>query len=238
MIYLQSTKDKSRPYHFDTASAMFGAIETGQDYKLISFEEVESGKFDNLIKSNLFVGSTEFMTEVFKRIGLERVGLPMNSVRVPKIMSLGDAFKLFDETKEHIFIKPIKVKQFSFAILDGSNHSHLKDVKLDTNVYVYPVFKKRLVSEWRIYVKGSKMVDSKNYSGDWTISPDYNFVNDIISNYELDLPTSYTLDIGIFEDGENVDIEFNDMWAIGNYGVPNDLYLSMLKERYFDIVKK
>ena len=32
-------------------------------------------------------------------------------------------------------------------------------------------------------------------------------------------------------------VEFNDMWAIGNYGISNDLYVRMLKERYFDIIK-
>ncbi len=236
MIYLQSTSDKTRPYHFDTASAMYGAIETGQDYKLVSIDEVKSGKFDQLIRTNLFVGSVEFMNEVFNRIGLTSVRLPLNSVRPAKLMTLGDAFELFKATGEPIFIKPVAPKQFGFAILDGTIHSHLKDVSLDTQIFVYEVFKKRLVSEWRIYVKGYKMVDSKNYSGDWTISPNYSFVNQIIENTS-ELPSCYVFDVGIFQDGENVDIEFNDMWAIGNYGVPNDLYLSMLKERYFDIIK-
>jgi len=27
------------------------------------------------------------------------------------------------------------------------------------------------------------------------------------------------------------------MWAIGNYGIPNDLYVRILKERYFDIMR-
>jgi hypothetical protein len=81
------------------------------------------------------------------------------------------------------------------------------------------------------------MIDSRNYSGDYTVSPDYNYVNNVIESLKDKFPSSYVFDVGIFEDGENIDIEFNDMWAIGNYGVPNDLYLSMLKERYFDIIK-
>lgn len=48
-----------------------------------------------------------------------------------------------------------------------------------------------------------------------------------------DFPIAYTIDIGILESGENVVIEYNDMWAIGNYGIPNDLYLRLLKDRYF-----
>jgi hypothetical protein len=36
---------------------------------------------------------------------------------------------------------------------------------------------------------------------------------------------------------KNVIIEFNDMYAIGNYGVPNDLYVRMLRTRYFEIIR-
>jgi hypothetical protein len=32
-------------------------------------------------------------------------------------------------------------------------------------------------------------------------------------------------------------VEFNDMYAIGNYGMPNDLYLRLLRERYFEIMR-
>jgi hypothetical protein len=27
------------------------------------------------------------------------------------------------------------------------------------------------------------------------------------------------------------------MWAIGNYGIPNDLYLRLLRDRYFEIIR-
>lgn len=237
MIYLQGTEDKTRPYHFDTACAMYGAIESGLDYRLITIEEVISGKFDRLILGNLFVGSTEFMTAVFARIGLTSVGLPLNSLRPTMITTLGRAFEIFENNQKPIFIKPVKIKQFGYAILDGTINSHLNSVDRESQVYIYPVFEKRLASEWRIYVRRHKMVDSRNYSGDYTISPNYDYVNDVIESLKDKFPSSYVFDVGIFEDGENIDIEFNDMWAIGNYGVPNDLYLSMLKERYFDIIK-
>jgi hypothetical protein len=45
------------------------------------------------------------------------------------------------------------------------------------------------------------------------------------------------MDVGVTEQGRNVIIEFNDMYAIGNYGLPNDLYLRMLRERYFEIMR-
>lgn len=30
-------------------------------------------------------------------------------------------------------------------------------------------------------------------------------------------------------------VEFNDMWAIGNYGMANDLYFALLKDRWTEI---
>lgn len=237
MIYLQSTENKKRPYHFDTASAMYGAIESGIKYKLVTIEEIQSGKFDKLIPIHPFVGSTEFMQEVFKRNGLENVRLPINALRPHTTKTLEEALQLFEQTQIPLFIKPVKIKEFGFAILDGTIHSHLNSVDKKSQVYVYSVFEKKLVSEWRIYVRRHKMVDARNYSGDYTISPNYEYVQEILKSLQNKMPSCYTFDVGIFEDGENVDIEFNDMWAIGNYGVPNDLYISMLKERYFDIMR-
>jgi hypothetical protein len=62
-------------------------------------------------------------------------------------------------------------------------------------------------------------------------------VNSVIKDNLCTFPSSYTIDIGILEDKTNVVVEFNDMWAIGNYGVPNNIYLRMLRTRYFEIIK-
>jgi hypothetical protein len=69
------------------------------------------------------------------------------------------------------------------------------------------------------------MVDSRNYSGDFIVSPNYDYVRKIIEENKKDFPVSYTMDIGILSTGEDVVVEFNDMWAIGNYGIDNELYL-------------
>ena len=69
MIYIQSNKEKTLPHHFDCACALYGALDSAMDYRLTTFEEVAAGKFNALIKNNLFVGSVEFMREVFKNVG-------------------------------------------------------------------------------------------------------------------------------------------------------------------------
>jgi len=236
MIYIQSNIERTLPHHFDVASAMFGAIETGQNYRLTSFEEVQSGKFDLLIKNNLFVGSVEFMKEVFSRIGKENIRVPKNSNREHKVMTLGEAKEI--SKSKSIFIKPFDIKLFTGFILDQMINNSISDISDDTLIMVYDVFSSPIKSEFRCYVHRNNVVDIRNYSGDLFCLPNEEYLNSVIDlNKTFDFPISYTIDIGVLENDENVVIEYNDMWAIGNYGMPNDLYLRLLRDRYFEIVR-
>ena len=234
MVYIQANKEKTLPHHFDCACALYGAMDNAMDYRLVTFEEVESGKFDTLIKTNLFVGSVEFMREVFKRIGKNDVRLPMNSDRPHEVITLKEAHERVGKG-EKIFIKPIEIKLFTGLVLDGFIYSCLADLPQDTKVMAYKPFESKMLSEWRFYVHNKKIVDARNYSGDFLNIPNYLHAYDFIKSNK-DFPCAYTIDIGSLSNDESVIIEFNDMWAIGNYGMPNDLYLNLLKDRYFEIV--
>lgn len=234
MIYIQSDIERKLPHHFDCACGLYGALDHGQDIRLTTFEEVHSGKFDNLIKSNVFIGSVEFMKEVFSRIGKTNIRVPENSNRDFKSMTLGDA-KILSKSKS-IFIKPFDIKLFTGFVLDQMVYSSIADVSEDTMVMVYDVFSSPIKSEWRCYIRRDKVVDIRNYSGDMFTTPSESYLESVISSNSL-FPTAYTIDIGILENGDNVVIEYNDMWAIGNYGIDNYEYFSLLKSRYFEIVK-
>ncbi len=247
MIYIQSNKDRTIPHHFDCACALYGAIDSALDYRLTSFEEVASGKFDLLIKQNLFVGSTEFMREVFSRIGKTDVRVPKNSNREHKIITLGESRAIVAGGKK-IFIKPLTIKLFTGLVLDGCHYSSLDNVPDDTLVMSYEPFDRPIITEWRVYVHNHKIADVKNYSGEFLNVPREDYINQVLScNKREGFPIAYIIDIGklegLVEDDldswqlENVIIEYNDMWAIGNYGIPNDLYLRLLKDRYFEIVR-
>lgn len=235
MIYIQSNSERTLAHHFDCSCALYGAIDNGMDYRLTSFEEVKSGKFDRVIKNNLFVGSTEFMREVFNRVGLNDVKLPENSNRDCEYITLEEAHKRV-ANGDKLFIKPIEIKLFTGLILDGMQHSCLLNLPSQTIVMAYEPFKSKIISEWRLYVHNDKLIDSRNYSGEFIISPDYQYAMKVISNNRGKFPCAYTVDIAVLENNENVVVEFNDMWAIGNYGIPNDLYLRVLKNRYFQIM--
>jgi hypothetical protein len=235
MIYIQSNNDL--PYNSDAACAMYGAMASNIYFKLIDYDELDSGLYDKQIKNNLFVGSVEFMRKVFDRIGIYNVRLPKNSNRESELITLGEAHQRA-ANGEKLFIKSYDIKLFTGLILDGCIYSSLENLSDDTKVIAYPVFKKRLLSEWRVYIDNNQIVDAKNYSGDFKIMLDFNYVENVLKENKKDFPRTYTIDIGIFEDNQNIVVEYNDMWAIGNYGVPNDIYLNALRNRYFEIIRQ
>ncbi len=236
MIYIQSNSSKMRPHHFDAACALFGAIDSELDYRLITYEEIMSTKFNAIIRRNLFVGSTDFMQGLFSLVGLTDVRLPKNSNRPSEIITLEEALTRA-KAGEKLFIKPLEIKLFTGFVLDQMQYACLENKPLDTPLLAYKPFEERIESEWRVYVHHHKMLDSKNYSGDFTLCPNYEYVDAVIKENSKIFPCAYTIDIGVLTSNENVVIEYNDMWAIGNYGIPNDLYLKALRDRYAEIMK-
>jgi hypothetical protein len=237
MVYIQSDNERKLPHHFDCACALYGTIENCLDYRLTSYEEVSSGKFDSLIRNNLFVGSVEFLTEVFSRVGITNVRVPKNSNRVSEITTLGEV-KQRRESGEILFIKPTQIKLFTGFVFDKYNYTFINDLPDDTELMVYKPFEFDIVTEWRVYVYRNDVKDWKHYSGEITMLPDYGYVTNIIKENKSEFPVAYTIDVGVLSNGENVVIEFNDMWAIGNYGLDNITYLRMLHERYFEIMRR
>ena len=234
MVYIQSNIERTLPHHFDAACALYGAKDNGQEIRLTSYEEVISGKFNSLLKQHLFVGSVEFMSMVFKMID-KNPRIPRNSNREEIIMGLKEARDLVEAGKSW-FIKPVQNKLFTGMVFDKMTISSLKDLSENTNVILAYPFKSKILSEWRCYVHYNQIIDIRNYSGNIWIMPNKDYAESVIKS-NRDFPDAYVMDIGILETNENVVIEFNDMWAIGSYGVPNDLYLRLLSDRYFEIMR-
>lgn len=127
-------------------------------------------------------------------------------------------------------------------VVDRRFASCLSPYPDDTEVIVCRPFDREIVSEWRCYVRktviGKPIVDIRSYSGNPFAVPSEDYITEVFHRNILEYPTAYTIDVGVLEGGENVVIEYNDMWAIGNYGMPNDDYFSLLKARYFEIIRE
>ena len=143
------------------------------------------------------------------------------------------------------FIKPTQTKLFSGMVFDTMTLSILDAYPDNTEILVSLPFESKIVSEWRCYVRYNKIIDARNYSGDFKIIPDFSWAETYLSeddgicefNKLKTYPSAFTMDIGILENGSNVIVEYNDMWAIGNYGIDNSDYYKLLRERYFEIIR-
>lgn len=234
MLYIQSDIRCEIPINFDSACAMYGAIENGQKYELININDVRFNT--DVFKTNLAVGTVEFMQKIFKSLGISEVKLPKNSNRKSEIMTLEEALFLASEDESR-FIKPVQTKLFDGFVLDKCKYSCLEEIPLETKIYAYQPFESEIVTEWRFYIHNHKIVGSGNYAGDYW-QPHCHSVEKVIKENESTFPIAYTIDVGVLESGRLVVIEFNDAWSIGNYGLDNVVYLQMLKDRYFEIVRK
>ena len=51
-----------------------------------------------------------------------------------------------------------------------------------------------------------------------------------------DMPISYSLDVGVDDQGDTLLVEVNDCYALGNYGLDATTYTNMLYDRWKEIV--
>lgn len=138
-----------------------------------------------------------------------------------------------DETQWPVFVKPVKGKQF-----DGKLVTSLKDLvglgsQEDRKIWCSEPVK--FVSEWRCFIRYGKMIDSKNYKGDFKIQPNFNTVERCIEDYKSQ-PAAYTLDFGVTEDGKTLLVEVNDGYAFGTYGLSPLNTAKMLSARWSELV--
>jgi hypothetical protein len=236
-VYIQANND-NLPHHFDAACALYGAIDLGLDYKLITYDWLDTIN-PELFRNNLFVGSVEFMRKIFDKLG-KSPRVPDNSNREEEFIKLSEV-KTRIENGETLFVKPKQIKLFTGMIVNKQFVFSLNPYPDDTDVIVSKPFESEIVSEWRCYVRkniiGDPIVDIRCYSGDPFVIPKKEFILELFNQNILKYPKAYTIDVAILENGENTVVEYNDMWAIGNYGIENEKYVSLLKERYFEIIR-
>lgn len=228
------------PINADIQNAIDGFEYLGYDVIGFTLEDILTGKMDYRAKNNPFVGSIDGMTMLFKNLGKypapidfpESVlasGLINRKIVTMKLHDFIDAFK---RTNKPMFVKPKQTKLFDGVLI--SKQEHLSYLKLE-NCDVLVCEPIEILSEHRVYVYNKKAIYSSNYSGDFRIAPNFDYVDKLIDTYN-EQPIAYTIDVAILKDGSTTVIEFNDFWAIGSYGLFCINYAQMLLDRYFEII--
>lgn len=165
------------------------------------------------------IGSIEFVLNFYKKYhgidNIKPINIPdeLNNFiflkrNVTTIRDLGD-IRVNPEMK--VFAKSIdKFKDFTDIV-------KFKDLPLDKNLLISNVVD--ILSEWRAFVFNGKLVDLRNYGGDFTIFPNVDTIKSMIEHYKKS-PKAYTLDVAIINKSnyETALIEVHQFFSCGLYG--------------------
>ena len=92
-------------------------------------------------------------------------------------------------------------------------------------------------SEWRAFVYQNKLVGLENYCGEFTMFPDVYMIKRMIAAYKS-APISYTLDVGINNEGATFVIEIHPMVSVGLYGFADHAILpNMFYKAFKELIK-
>jgi hypothetical protein len=138
-----------------------------------------------------------------------------------------------------IFIKPkSKAKLFTGFIIN-SYHDLFKLDRYSKNTEIYCSTIVNWLSEYRVFVNGSKIVGIKLYYGDEKYILDMNTVEKAIIDFENspEKTTAYGIDFGVLDNGKTAFIEWNDGFALGSYGLDKEIYTDLLIARWEEILR-
>lgn len=215
-----------------------GAVNAGHDAQKVSLSAISMMNREDL-KDVLPIGSVEYMTWFMTYVHKIPVPEPLKAHKLaPNFYTLEwkEVDKLAD-VEFPCFIKPLNdIKKFTGFVAKSA-----KDFELypELNGWDGPYFTSQIIddifSEWRFFIYRRQIVNVSNYSGDPTVFPQTTLVKSII-NQDKELPIAFTVDVAVIDYQKTILIELNDMWAIGAYGCKEDIYFTMLKDRWNQII--
>lgn len=209
-------------------------------YDVVCFEEKDLDKLELTMHTPLFAGVTVFR-KVIDKLGVDykpfdcypaalNICYGRNIIKT----TLGEVRKAFNETEVPMFVKPVKPKEFNGVVLK-SMLDLLPIINKKDDILVYASDPIDIVSEFRVYVLDGEILGVKHYYGEWNVTPDIHFINEVIQTYKPS-PVAYGVDIGVKKTGESFVIEVNDGCNLGNYGLDSIHYGEMIIARWVEIV--
>ena len=95
-------------------------------------------------------------------------------------------------------------------------------------------------SEYRVYVVRGRIVGVKHYKGDPNVPVDRQQVDDAVAQFEAagEATAGYGIDFGVLADGRTALVEVNDGYALGSYGLDDDLYTDLIVARWCQLAQR
>ncbi|AWH83704.1 DUF4343 domain-containing protein [Flavobacterium album] len=204
--------------------------------------QVESLDALQILESNVFLGSIEFIQSAIKKMGFE---VPEHN-DYPKSLSKYYGRKISESTINtiandpqlwNVFVKPKgRLKKFTGRYVKNTyDLIGCGEQGTDINVWVSePV---EFVSEWRVFVRYGKILGVKHYKGDWHHHYDPIVIEDAVRDYE-NAPAGYAIDFGRTADGRFLVVEVNEGYSIGSYGLFYIDYAKLISARWAEITQQ
>jgi len=221
----------------------YGFTRMGYDVKTFEVQDVSDMEFD---KDTIVHGGIKTTHMIFDKLGIPRPPVHNPQDYLPKYcgnrnlreMTLREASEFVRNNRgKSLFLKPAHSNKLftGFVAHNVYDFMRLNQTPKDTIVLVSDVID--IQAEFRCYVFNGKLVGAKNYTGDFTVLPDFDIINNAIKDYK-EAPVAYSLDFAIVADSLDTSlIEINDMYCLSNYGINAVLYCRMLEARWREITK-
>lgn len=206
---------------------------------IIFFEDIEEVPAS---RNNIVVAFIEDTNKYLERLGIG----PKIALNIPKelekytgreirYMSMAEFKK---DAQLPVFVKPARrSKEFQAGVLtlQSSKDTFFNEHSDDTPVLVSEVVD--FVSEYRGYVIDGTLQGIKHYLGNFRVFPDMKIVDAAIADFKSQ-PAGYSIDFGITSDGRTLLVECNDGWGLGNYGLNDVTYSTLLAKRWRELMGK
>jgi hypothetical protein len=196
-----------------------------------------------LTRETLVHGWVGMVRRAFQRLGVQEPqldGMPPEEIRSffgrrLWTMTMGEVRARMDRD-EHIFIKPLyRQKAFTGHVTSGRVGDLIRTASFDDDFEVLASEVVNFEVEYRLLVHNQLIAGCRHYNGDFTKSIDFEVALGIVRAYKS-APVAYSLDMGVTDKGLTLPVEINDMFALGNYGMPAVPYAMMVIDRWEEIV--
>ena len=137
-----------------------------------------------------------------------------------------------------IFVKPLEEdKAFTGFVFKHKVDLFKFGKKLPDNFMFLTSEIVEFQSEFRSFIQEGKILDCKNYTGNFWLRPNPHIIQEAIDAY-TNQPAAYTLDWGIDMNGNTMLIEINDAFGVAPYGLDPVKYARFLETRWNEIITK
>ena len=236
------------PHNYNIACAMYGFREFGLE--MIPYETIDE-IYDWVTKDDIVLDYIDQCNSIFAKFGvtphIPDYPEPLYSFLCREIWTdtIDSIASNEDKWSAGWFVKPIKDKAFTGKIISSisdlvgcGNHSENYEVLCSEPLDI--------VAEWRGFILYDKLIDLRPYGlllntkDSWKYHYDAKVVENMMSAFLTweNRPAACSMDVCVTKDNRTLLVEFNDAYALGNYGLPSIYYAKLISARWSQLLDR